>query len=113
MLYQKVRNFWQNQFSKKELSDQIQQNIIKIIKIPYNTLLIHKKYLKTSFALHFQEMLTKKNTKFGQLNLIYKKHTVCPIKNFTQALKVLNKLGLCGLQVFKCLIYIDVREGFN
>ena len=50
--------------------------------------------------MHFLEILPKKNEKLLQQ---IEFTTVCSVKKFTQALKILHKLGLCGLSHFASL----------
>ena len=42
------------------------QNTIKIIIVPLKYTIIHAKYQKPTFVMHFYELLPKKNAKLGQ-----------------------------------------------
>ena len=74
-----------------------EQNIIKIMKYSYITLIINKKYLKkkTIFALYFKKKFTQKECKIRTTSRTYKQKMYI-VKNFAQALQILHVSCLRG-----------------
>ena len=86
---------------QSSVSDKYNKIYSKSLKYPYNTLIIHNIFITTTFALHFQKLLPKKNAKLLQQIKLTK-------NTFSQALKTLHKPGSCGLQHLEVWEYMAI-----